>query len=470
MNDPSGQPNASARIPPPLVRCWTDAVKQAAEDARARQPAADPNDDPKRHRRRWFNLWGRATETYLRSSEFLQVLKQHIDTLIATKRAGDAHSSAVDINNSTLPEDVRALAANFRRLLPDATRCRQPAIAAESESTVTPQSNESLSGPPKWATPFDVVHEESQMRLLHFSPSRVQYAQPVLVCFALVNRPYILDLKENRSVVRRLLDRGLDVYVIDWAAPGDADASLRLDDYVGSILDNAINIVCEQSNASQLSLLGYCMGGTMTAMYTALRPDRIKNLILMATPIDFDGHNGLLNLWARRETFDVDGLIDAFGNCPGEFLQFVFQLMKPVQNFAEKQLSYLENVGDTAFMEDFETIERWSNDTIPVAGETFRDFVSMLYQQNRLVNDQMVLAGESIRLESITCPILLLVAQRDHLVPPESTLAIRQHVGSQDITTLSIPAGHIGLAVGSQAQQELWPSATDWIANHSTER
>ncbi|QEG00759.1 Poly-beta-hydroxybutyrate polymerase [Stieleria maiorica] len=470
MNDPVREPDASARIPPPLVRCWTDAVKQAAEKARAMQPAADSNGDPKRHRRRWFNRWGQATETYLRSPEFLQVLKQHIDTLIATKRDGHSNRSAADINNSSLPEDVRALAANFRRLLPQGTKTQRTAIAAESDRNVPPHPKGPPDKAPKWATSFDVVHEEPQMRLLHFSPSRIQYAQPVLVCFALVNRPYILDLKENRSVVRRLLDRGLDVYVIDWAAPGDADASLRLDDYIGSILDNTVNVVCEQSNASQLSLLGYCMGGTMTAMYTALHPERIKNLILMATPIDFDGHNGLLNLWARRETFDVDGLIDAFGNCPGEFLQFVFQLMKPVQNFAEKQLSYLENAGDAAFLDDFETIERWSNDTIPVAGETFRDFVSMLYQQNRLVNDQMVLAGESIHLASITCPILLLVAQRDHLVPPESTLAIQNHVASQDITTLSIPAGHIGLAVGSRAQQKLWPKATDWIANHSTER
>ena len=207
----------------------------------------------------------------------------------------------------------------------------------------------------------------------------------------------------------------------------------------------------------------------MSTMFTALHPDRIRNLILMAAPIDFDGHNGLLNLWARPETFDVDGLIDAFGNCPGEFLQLVFQLMKPVQNFAEKHLSYYENSGDAAFLENFETLERWSSDSIPVAGATFREFVSMLYQENRLVNSQMYLAGERIRLGAITCPLLLLVAERDHLVPPRSTLAIEKLVSSQDVTSLSIHAGHVGLAVGSQAQRDLWPSAADWIASHSTE-
>ena len=64
----------------------------------------------------------------------------------------------------------------------------------------------------------------------------------------------------------------------------------------------------------------------MSTMFTALQPDRVRNLILMATPIDFAGDDGLLNLWAREDYFDVDKLVDAFGNCPGELLQFVFQL------------------------------------------------------------------------------------------------------------------------------------------------
>ena len=175
-----------------------------------------------------------------------------------------------------------------------------------------------------------------------------------------------------------------------------------------------------------------------------------------------------MNLWARSDFFDVDGLIDAFGNCPGEFLQFVFQLMKPVQNFAEKQLTYYENRNDPEFLDNFDTLEHWANDSIPVAGETFREYVKSLYQQNRLVNGQMCLAGERVRLESIICPLLLLVAEKDHLVPPSSTLALKRYVSSPDIESMSINAGHIGLAVSSKSHRQLWPQATNWIASHST--
>jgi polyhydroxyalkanoate synthase len=336
---------------------------------------------------------------------------------------------------------------------------QSPRIAGTSSPSVLSQG----------VTPCDVVYREGKMRLLRYRNKSVRFADPILVCFALVNRPYILDLKEGRSVVRRLLDHGFDVYLVDWGVPDDADRYLRLEDYVGRLLTHAVNRVCESSAIGQLNLLGYCMGGTISTIFTTQQPQRVKNLILMATPIDFAGHDGLLNLWAREEYFDVDKLIDAYGNCPGEFLQFVFQLMKPVQNFAEKQLMFSENLNDATFVDNFVAVERWACDSIPVVGETFRQYVKALYQQNQLVKGQMRLAGSAVRLETIRCPLLLLVAEKDHLVVPESTLAIQRYVSSRDVKAMSINAGHVGLAVSSKAHRSLWPEAAAWIADHSTE-
>jgi polyhydroxyalkanoate synthase len=277
-----------------------------------------------------------------------------------------------------------------------------------------------------------------------------------------------LDLKDDRSVVRRLIEQGFDVYLIDWGVPAETDNHLRLEDYIGTLLTNVVSFVCDRAGTRQLNLLGYCMGGTMSTIYTALQPQRVRNLILMATPIDF-ANDGLLNLWAGAENFDVDQLVDAFGNCPGEFLQFVFQLMKPVQNFAEKQLTFCENLNDATFVDNFVAVERWASDSIPLAGETFRQYVKTLYQQNQLVTGQMSLAGMPVQLAAIDCPLLLLVAEKDHLVAPESTLALQQHVSSEDIQTMSINAGHVGLAVSSKAHRGLWPEAAQWIADHSTQ-
>ncbi len=318
------------------------------------------------------------------------------------------------------------------------------------------------------ATPHQVIFEQGSLRLLRYSNPSAVCAEPVLLCYALVNRPYILDLQGNRSVVRRLLERGLDVFLIDWGVPTDAERSLRLDDYISGSLRRVVEFACTSTGASQLNLLGYCMGGTMATMFTALYPERVRNLILMATPIDFAVDDALLGLWARHEYFDVDRLIDTFGNCPGEFLKYCFQLMKPVQNFAEKYVALGERLGDQAFLENFLAMERWSNDSIPVAGETFREFVKSLYQQNRLVKGQMSLGGVDVRLDAITCPILLLVAEQDHLVPPAATQALAEHVKSREVRTLSIDAGHVGLAVSSKAHRQLWPQAADWIVEHST--
>ena len=151
-------------------------------------------------------------------------------------------------------------------------------------------------------TPHDVVYEEDSLKLLRYrNEHSIDFTEPVLVCFALVNRPYILDLQPDRSVIRQLLKRGFDVYLIDWGIPTAADRTLRLQDYVCGFMKNVADFVCNHSDSPKLNLLGYCMGGTMSTMYTALYPEQIKNLILMAAPIDFSGDEGLLNLWTREE-------------------------------------------------------------------------------------------------------------------------------------------------------------------------
>ncbi|HEX3656116.1 MAG TPA: class III poly(R)-hydroxyalkanoic acid synthase subunit PhaC [Pirellulales bacterium] len=319
-------------------------------------------------------------------------------------------------------------------------------------------------------SPHDVVYEEDSLQLLRFRNDSVDLAEPILICYALVNRPYIMDLQADRSVVRQLLKRGFDVYLIDWGVPTAADRSLRLRDYIGSFLKNVADCVCELSGSPQLNLLGYCMGGTMSTMYTALYQEQIRNLILMAAPIDFSSEEGLLNLWTSEEYFDVDGMVDAFGNCPGSFLQSTFQLRNPVANFWMKYMTFYEKMYDRQFLDNYFAMEHWANDNIPIAGETFREFVKMLYQRNELIKGEFRLDGEPVKLENITCPLLTLVADHDDLVPPSSTLALHKYVGSKDVKSMSIDAGHIGLAVSSKAHRQLWPKAAMWIADRSTIR
>lgn len=318
-------------------------------------------------------------------------------------------------------------------------------------------------------TPHDIVYEKDELQLYHYrraTPAVVK--EPVLVCYALVNRPYILDLQPERSVIRRLLDAGLDVYMIDWGVPTAADRTLGLHDYIAGSMRKVADVVRQRSGQPNLNLLGYCMGGTMSTIFTAVFPEVVRNLILMAAPIDFSGDDSLLHLWTQEEYFDVDKLVDAYGNCPATFLQATFSLMKPVQNFVEKYTGFVENMHDEKFLDNFFAMEKWTNDNIPVAGETFREFVKCLYQRNQLVKGEFRLGNEPVDLRRIACPLLLLAAEFDHLVRPESTFGLAPHVGSRDVKKMTISAGHVGLAVSSKAHKQFWPEAARWIVEHST--
>ena len=486
----SDQDEKASRIDsehPPLVDFWTSSFQQAAGNAQQMLSMSGSGMDARVWRRQWFDTLAQTTDAYLRSPLFLQMLKAHIDGLVEARLAANTKQGPCPSSSGQMVDDIQAMRSQLNQLQQQldwveetlrgtAGSAGSAHCTTEPHAAAAPHGNvSSRAAPPRTesttggTTPCDVVYQEGLLKLLRYHSDSIKFAEPILVCFALVNRPYILDLKPDRSVVRRLLERGFDVYLIDWGVPGEADSQLRLEDYICKYLNNVVNFVCDSRGTPQLNLLGYCMGGTMSTMFTCLQPDRVRNLILMATPIDFAGDEGLLNLWARKEYFDVDKLIDAFGNCPGEFLQFVFQLMKPVQNFAEKQLTFCENLNDAAFVDDFVALERWASDSIPVVGETFRQYVKSLYQQNQLVKGQLSLAGVPVRLQAIECPLLMLVAERDHLVAPDSTLALKRYVSSKDARSLSINAGHVGLAVSSRAHRQLWPEAANWIANHSTE-
>lgn len=321
----------------------------------------------------------------------------------------------------------------------------------------------------KGVTPAETVYEEDRLELRHYlSDAKPRYRTPLVFIYALVNRPYILDLKPGRSVVANFVERGFDTYLVDWGVPRQADRHLTLDDYINGYLVNVFDYLRERTGVRNAHVLGYCMGGTMSAIFAALHPERVRNLILMAAPIDFATNEGLLNVWTRPENFDVDKFVDAFGNCPPDFLQSLFQLLRPVGNLIEKPINFYEHMHEEKFLDDFLTTETWLNDNIPVAGEVYREFVKYLYQQNLLVQNRMPIGKQIVDLKHITCPVLNLMADKDDLVPCSQGAPFNDLVGSTDRKTILLRgSGHIGLAIGSRAQKEVWPAACDWLAKHS---
>ncbi len=316
-------------------------------------------------------------------------------------------------------------------------------------------------------TPHDVIFTENKLRLLHYRPlSQKTSKVPLVMIFALVNRPYILDLKPGRSVVEVLLQNGIDVYLIDWGVPGDEDKYLDLNHYINRYIRQVVKKVKKDSGSEKVNLLGYCMGGTMSAIYAALYPRDVQNLILMTAGIDFKV-KGTLNLWGSKENFNVDKFVEAYGNVPPEFLQAGFLFMKPVQNIISKYVNFYENIDNEAFISNFLAMEKWLNDNVPVPGEVFREFVKYMYQENRLTENKLKVNGKLVELKKIKCPVLNLIAQHDHLVPPDSSLSFEGLISSKDKKTIVFPTGHIGMSVSRKSLKGLWPDVAEWLSERS---
>jgi polyhydroxyalkanoate synthase len=320
-------------------------------------------------------------------------------------------------------------------------------------------------------TDSSVIYEENKLELHHYDPASVErgtdtaHGTPVFIVYALVNRPYILDLQPDRSVIRRLLEQGFEVYLVRWGDPSQLDTALGLSDYVCRYLDNCIAAACDHAGVDDVHLLGYCMGGTLSILYTALMPDRVRTLSLMATPVAIDGNGGILEQWAGD--CDPETVVETFGNVPAELLAFEFAMMEPVQNLVTKYVRFFENVENEVFVANFARMERWTWDGVDVAGTVYREFVDGIYRENNLISGEMKIRGERVDPRDIEVPVLQIVGEYDHIVPSESSKPFNDVVASEDERLIEFSAGHIGISVSSKAHARLWPEVCEWYASRS---
>lgn len=314
-------------------------------------------------------------------------------------------------------------------------------------------------------TPKELVFEEDKMRLYHYLPGEaLTCPTPILICYALVNRQYMMDLQSDRSLIRNLLGQGLDIYIIDWGYPDHGDRYLTMEDYIDVYLNDAVDHVREATRHDRINLLGVCQGGTFSTIYAALYPEKILNLITMVTPVDFQTTDGLLNVWSRH--MDIDRMVDVMGIIPGDFMNIGFLMLKPFSLMVDKYVGLMDNLDDPATVANFVRMERWIFDSPAQAGEAYRKFLKDLYQENKLVKGELEIGGRRVDLKKITMPLMNIYATEDHLVPPASSLPLNDLVGSEDKTLYPFPGGHIGIYVSGHSQKELAPKVAAWLQGH----
>ncbi len=311
-------------------------------------------------------------------------------------------------------------------------------------------------------SPKTEVYAEDKLRLFKYdrgAPATVK--TPVLIVYALVNTYKMLDLQEDRSYIRNLLNAGMDIYLIDWGFPTGSDRYLTIDDYVNGYIDHCVDYIRQAHGIEKVNILSICQGGTLSLIYTSLHQDKVKNLVTHVTPVDFSTNDGLLFRWSKD--MDFDALVEGNrGLIPGDFLNQGFDMLKPMMK-VQKQQSLTNSLSDKEKLLNFLRMEKWISESPDQAGECFRQFMKDLYQENKLVKGELEVGGQKVALKNITCPLLNIYATEDHLVPPAATIPLNDHVGSKDKELYSFKGGHIGVFVGGKSQKELAPAVSAWI-------
>jgi polyhydroxyalkanoate synthase len=313
--------------------------------------------------------------------------------------------------------------------------------------------------------PRDVVQVDGKSTLYRYATAgRARRRTPLLIVFAMVNRPTVLDLEPDRSMIRRLVEFGHDVYLLDWGTPDRADRELGLEHYVLGVLHRAVLAVTKRGGRPDL--LGVCQGGTLSLLYAALEPAALRRLVTMVTPVDFQTPDNLLSAWARG--IDVEALVAAFGNVPGALLNFTFQSLMPFRLTLQKYLALVDDADRPERLATFLRMERWVRDSPDQAGRAFAEFVRWFYQENRLVRGGLALGGRPVDLGRIRVPVLNVIASADHIVPPAASRALSSRVGGR-CDELTFDTGHIGIYVSGRSS-EVPAGISRWLSGRGSGR
>jgi polyhydroxyalkanoate synthase len=323
---------------------------------------------------------------------------------------------------------------------------------------------------PTGQTPKEVIWTKNKAKLYRYEPTKEKrFPVPILLVYALINRPYVLDLMPNNSIVEYLVNQGFDVYMLDWGIPAQEDQKLSFEHYVLDYIHRAVKHVLKHAQAKEFTLLGFCMGGTMSAMYASLFPGLpLKNLILLTTPIDFSlDVMGLYGIWMNEKNFNPDSFVEAFGNIPGDLIDTGNRMVKPITNYVGTYVTMWDRILQDKPMDTWLAMNKWVNDGVPFAGEAFRQWIRDFYQQNKLVKGEIVLRGRRVDLSNITCSLLNIAGKKDHICTLPQAEAAMRLVGSLDKEFFALDAGHVGLLTGSNAKKNLWPKIRSWLEQRS---
>jgi polyhydroxyalkanoate synthase len=314
-------------------------------------------------------------------------------------------------------------------------------------------------------TPKTLVWQLDKVKLYRYDRTTPATCKiPVLVSFAIMNRHDVLDLQPDRSLMKKFLDEGLDVYIMDWGYPSKQDRYLTMEDYILGYMNGAVDFIRNAHKIEKIHKMGICQAGTFSTIYACLHPEKLKSLTVYVAPFDFTTDKCMLYKWTKY--IDVDTMVDCLGVIPADLLNAGFGMLKPSMDVS-KYFGVLDNLDDEAKTMNFLRMEYWKADCPDLAGEMYRKYIKDLFRDNKLIKGEFELDGRKVDLKNMTVPFLNIYATEDTIIPNESTIAVNAQIGSKDKELYAFPGGHIGVFVGAKSQKELAPKVAAWVKKRS---
>ncbi|PJN89703.1 alpha/beta fold hydrolase [Bacillus sp. mrc49] len=314
-------------------------------------------------------------------------------------------------------------------------------------------------------TPKIPVWKKNKSTLWHYPSAQKKYDVPVFLIYSLINTPLILDLSPGNSLIESFVNEGFDVYLLDFGSPGFEDGEISIEDYIVDYIQNGVKRALRHSGASEITVMGFCLGGTISAIYAAIADEPIKNLILSVTPIDFSASQ-FFDQWqeAMKEgTADFDETIDIYQTIPASAVKYGIRLItSPV--YLSPYLSLLNQADDEKYVQNWRRFNAWANGHVPLSGAAAKQITKDLLIKNRLVNGGFKVRGKKAKLSKINANVLVIASKYDRLVPQEMIHPVMDHLTCKDKTYKVLKSGH----ASKQYAGSLPSYLKDWLPKRSS--
>lgn len=316
-------------------------------------------------------------------------------------------------------------------------------------------------------TPYQVVHATVGVRLRRYGDAACN-APAILIIPAPIKQAYIWDLAPEISVVRRCIEHGMHVYLVEWTPVSDAARHVGLEDYGGRLLRSCVDIILAQSKNTKLILAGHSLGGVLATIFACLHPRQVQALVLLETPLHFGADAG--NLAKLSKSMQGSRPLDAeFGNVPGSFLNLASSAAAPQVFQWERYIDRWLAMARPATLKTHLRVERWLHDEFPLPGKLFSDIVELLYRNDQLMNGHLCVAGREIGPRNVKVPLLNVIDRRSTIVPPQAVLPFHQAAASTSKKIVwyegdvGVGLQHVGVLVGDKAHALVWPAIFEWL-------